>query len=579
MSCPLRFFLSAARQRNGRRLCSTLRANIAETDRNGQHVTIEPSQNQPKLRDFLDASMRSQDLRPFIVSNRLPHGDPNLVPYIDDSDLIVNQVPVFIKTYGCQMNVNDTEIASSVLKSYGYVIVDDEREAEIYLLMTCAIRDSAESKIWKKLHYLRTLKSDINHPLKQIGLLGCMAERLKEKVLDTSNLVDIVAGPDAYRDLPKLFAINNLTNRKAVNCLLSIDETYSDIPSCNINNKISSFVSITRGCDNLCTYCIVPFTRGRERSRPLNTILDDIKQLHESGVKEVTLLGQNVNSYRDMSSQNISKMDKDDCSSTASGFRTIYKPKKGGLTFDVLLEEVAKISPELRVRFTSPHPKDFTDSVIDVIRRFPNIAKCIHLPAQSGNNSVLETMQRGYTREAYLDLVERMRLALGKDLALTSDFIAGFCGETEEAHRDTLKLIEQVRYNYVYVFQYSMREKTRAFHRLVDDVEHHTKIRRLEEIRDLSRSHSDEINKKLIGTEQLILIECESRRSVDHWRGRADNNVKVIIPKRNVPIGKGTDKINIKPGDYVVSQVLDANSQTLKGEAKYITSMLEYYSV
>lgn len=494
----------------------------------------------------------------------------------------VDQVPVNIKTYGCQMNANDTSIVSAILKDYGYKIVPDESQAEIQLLMTCAIRESAENKIWGKLHDLKFKKESKAHPLKQVGLLGCMAERLKEKVLQTSNSVDIVAGPDAYRDLPRLFAVNKMTDEKAVNCLLSFDETYSDIRPVTSINEVSSFISITRGCDNLCSYCIVPFTRGRERSRPLTTIVDEAKSLFERGIREVTLLGQNVNSYRDTSTL-PAQICRDDLSEEvrmkehfAEGFKTVYKPRTKGLTFDILLEEVAKISPELRVRFTSPHPKDFTDEVIDVISRYPNISRCIHLPAQSGSDSVLERMRRGYTKQAYLDLVERMRNSI-PNLALTSDFITGFCGETDEDHEQTIDLIKKVRYNYIYSFPYSMRDKTHAFHQMKDDIPREIKVKRHQEVTNLFRQQATEINRSLVGGEELVLVETVSRRSDDNLRGRVDSNTKTVLPKSEIFSTIDNCSRHIRLGDYVVCSIADANSQTLFGKPLYITSQFDYH--
>lgn len=490
----------------------------------------------------------------------------------------VNQVPVFIRTYGCQMNANDTAIIATILQEYGYKIVDKDDEAEIYLLMTCAIRESAESKIWSKLNHLRSHKQNKNHPLKQIGLLGCMAERLKEKVLESSSgSVDIIAGPDSYRDLPRLFSANKLTNEKAVNCLLSFDETYSDIRPITKIGDVTAYVSITRGCDNLCSYCIVPFTRGRERSRPIDTIISEVKNLLDNGIKEVTLLGQNVNSYRDLMTppETISRFDLLDRikerESPALGFKTVYKPRTRGLTFDVLLEEIAKISPELRVRFTSPHPKDFTDEVIEVMSKYQNISRCIHLPAQSGSDKVLERMRRGHTKKAYLELVQRLRAAI-EDLTFTSDFIAGFCGETEDDHLETIDLIKNVGYTYIYAYPYSMRDKTHAYHKHIDDVDHETKTRRVQEILNLFRTDTDRLNKRYIGTKQLVLIESESRRSTQDWKGKVDYNIKTILAKGSIHSEIVDCMVPMKPGDYVVCEITEANSQTLKAIPLYITT-------
>lgn len=488
----------------------------------------------------------------------------------------VEKIPVFIKTYGCQMNVNDSAIVGSILQEFGYQLVKDENLAEIYLLMTCAIRSSAEKKIWDRLNMLKRIKDDTSHPLRQIGLLGCMAERLKEKVLETDKVVDIVAGPDSYRDLPRLFGINRMTRDKAVNCLLSFDETYSDIRPITNRDNVTAFISITRGCDNLCSYCVVPFTRGRERTRTLPTILDEVNYLMKRGIREVTLLGQNVNSYRDVitSPESINREDLLESvktrERTADGFKTVYKPRLKGLTFDVLLEEVAKLDPNLRIRFTSPHPKDFTDEVIDVIGKYPNISRCIHLPAQSGSNLVLERMRRGYTREAYLDLVRRMRNGI-PGLALKSDFIVGFCGETEEDHQETLKLIEEVGYNYIYAYPYSERAKTHASYKFEDDVPNETKRRRHEEVAALFRSQATELNRQLIGSEQLVLVESKSRRSEQDWVGRIDSDIKTIIPCVSLKDIMSDEVRPVQPGDYVVCSIVEANSQTLKGKPQYIS--------
>lgn len=541
--------------------------------------------------DTASSVSRPQDSKPVVKSSRKSIeplcncDDPLVLSTCSKSfkcQYRVDQVPVYIKTHGCQMNINDTSIIASILQEYGYKIVPDDSAAHIHLIVTCAIRESSEDKIWAKLRDLQVKKANKTHPLKQIGLLGCMAERLKEKVLSTSGSVDIVAGPDAYRDLPRLFAVNKLTKEKAINCLLSFDETYSDIRPVTNVDEVTSFLSITRGCDNLCSYCIVPFTRGKERSRSIETILDELKTLIGRGIKEVTLLGQNVNSYRDLmtSPDKLGRADLMDRVSEkekfASGFKTVYKPRTRGITFDVLLEEVAKLSPELRVRFTSPHPKDFTDEVIEVMSRYPNIAKCVHLPAQSGSNTILEKMRRGYTKQSYLNLVDRMRAAI-PNLALTSDMISGFCGETQDDHEETMDLIRRVRYNYIYAFPYSMRDKTHAYHRFVDDVDEEAKRRRVGEILELFRIQATEINKQLVGTRQLVLVEKTSRRSEDDWLGRVDTNVKTILPKCSVINGIDGSQVAVKPGDYVECLITETNSQTLRGKPLQITTLTEFY--
>jgi tRNA-N(6)-(isopentenyl)adenosine-37 thiotransferase enzyme MiaB len=435
--------------------------------------------------------------------------------------------------------------------------------------MTCAIRENAESKIWDKLKELSNLKR--KGKIRQIGLLGCMAERLKTKLLERDKSVDIIVGPDSYRDLPKLLAINTITGQNAVNVLLSLDETYSDIMPTMTTSSMSAFVSIMRGCDNMCSYCIVPFTRGRERSRPIDTIIDEVKQLSSLGIKEVTLLGQNVNSYRDLSH------DSESCVSLVPGFKTVYKPKSGGLTFDILLEEVAKVDPEMRIRFTSPHPKDFPDQVLRVIKSHSNIAKNIHLPAQSGNNQVLDRMRRGYTREAYLHLVDRIRHVI-PNCTLSSDFICGFCGETQSEHNDTIDLLNRVRYNTAFTFAYSMRERTHAFYKLSDDVPNDVKISRLNEVNQLYRELALDINKSLVGKEQIILIEGQSKKSQNDLYGRNEANLKVIVKKSSIPqINDSNDLRPISPGDYVVVRIEDCSSITLIGKPICRTTLSDYY--
>ncbi|KAL1115784.1 hypothetical protein AAG570_006074 [Ranatra chinensis] len=406
------------------------------------------------------------------------------------------------------MNVSDTEIVWSILQAAGYDKTDSSAHADVILVMTCAIRDRAETKIWNKLTHYRGLKRSRsqkkNFPPLQIGILGCMAERLKSELVEKERSVDLVAGPDSYRDLPRLLATASLTGQPAINVALSLDETYADIVPVRMSaDGVTAYVSIMRGCDNMCTYCIVPFTRGRERSRPIESILAEVGHLSEQGVKEVTLLGQNVNSYRDTTS---SDSDPNAQTITAKGFSTVYKPKRGGLRFAHLLDRVASVDPEMRIRFTSPHPKDFPDEVLEVIRSRPNICCSLHLPAQSGNDRVLERMRRGYTRRSYLDLVERVRRVL-PSVALSSDFICGFCGETDSEFEDTLSLIRQVGFNTAYLFAYSMREKTTAHRRYQDDVPPEVKQRRLVAMVSTFREEAATLNKSLVGKQQTVLVE------------------------------------------------------------------------
>lgn len=389
----------------------------------------------------------------------LPIDEP-LPPYLRNIDISGNNRKIFFDVYGCQMNVNDTEIVWSILKSQNYQKTENINEADVILMMTCSIREGAETKIWNRLVHLKGLKKKRGKkagPL-QIGIMGCMAERLKTKIVEQESEVDIIAGPDSYKDLPRLLALGK-NGVSAINVLLSLDETYADLMPVKLDqNSVTAYVSIMRGCDNMCTYCIVPFTRGKERSRPVDSIEREVRTLvEEQGIKEVTLLGQNVNSFRD-----LSKEPQEPQAEIVSGFKTVYKTKLGGLRFAELLERVANVSPELRIRFTSPHPKDFPKAVLEVIKKYPNICKSLHIPAQSGNSAVLERMRRGYTREAYLQLVRQVREILPK-VSLSSDFICGFCGETDEEFEETLSLIDEVKYNVAFLFPYSMREVSPQF--------------------------------------------------------------------------------------------------------------------
>ncbi|XP_010153676.1 PREDICTED: CDK5 regulatory subunit-associated protein 1, partial [Eurypyga helias] len=431
------------------------------------------------------------------------------------------------------MNVNDTEIAWAILQKNGYTRTKDLGEADVVLLVTCSVREKAEQAIWNRLRHLKALKArrqQARLPLR-IGILGCMAERLKEEILHREKLVDVVA---------------------AANVLLSLDETYADIlPVQTSAGGTTAFVSIMRGCDNMCSYCIVPFTRGRERSRPIASILQEVRMFSDQGVKEVTLLGQNVNSFRDMSEVQFH-------SSAAPvlsrGFRTVYKAKPGGLRFAHLLDQVSRIDPEMRIRFTSPHPKDFPDEVLQLIRERHNICKQLHLPAQSGSTRVLEAMRRGYTREAYLELVHHVRESI-PGVSLSSDFIAGFCGETEEDHQQTVALLREVRYNIGFLFAYSMRQKTRAHHRLQDDVPAGVKQRRLEELIAVFREEATRANEAMVGQPQLVLVEGPSKRSASELCGRNDGNIKVIFPDAEAEDAAGCGALAMaraQPGDYVL---------------------------
>ncbi|CAF96903.1 unnamed protein product, partial [Tetraodon nigroviridis] len=476
--------------------------------------------------------------------------------FSDDLDM-GNFRKVYFETYGCQMNVNDTEIAWSILQKKGYQRTFDLSQADVVLLVTCSIREKAEQTIWNRLQQLtamkrRRLKSQT--PMK-IGILGCMAERLKTELLEREKLVDILAGPDAYRDLPRLLAVAD-GGQQASNVLLSLEETYADImPVHHAPQAYSAYVSIMRGCDNMCTYCIVPFTRGRERSRPVRSILEEVSQLSDQGVKEVTLLGQNVNSYRDTSHEQFGGTE---LTQLSRGFQTVYRTKQGGLRFSDLLDQVSRIDPDMRIRFTSPHPKDFPDEVLQLIAERKNICQQIHLPAQSGSSKILKAMRRGYTREAYLDLVKNIKKII-PGVSLSSDFISGFCGEKEEDHQQTLSLIREVGYNVGFLFAYSMRKKTQAFHRLQDDVPAEVKRRRLEECIGVFREEAARVNGALVRSTQLVLVEGvslpflankdQSKRSADDLCGRTDGNMRVVFPRAD------SSAAPINAGDYVLVKV------------------------
>ena len=431
----------------------------------------------------------------------------------------------YIESYGCAMNLSDTEIIASILTTHGYSSSNDEKDADVIFLNTCAIRDGAEQKIWTRLTNLKKLKYD-HKPDLIVGVLGCMAERLKTKLLDQEKLVDIVVGPDAYRDLPILIDKAD-DGQKSVNVLLSREETYADIAPLKLNsNGVSAFVSIMRGCDNMCSFCVVPFTRGRERSRDAFSIISECKQLFEQGYKEVILLGQNVDSYK------------------------WENPEGEIVNFANLLEMTANVNPNLRVRFSTSHPKDITDEVIYTIAKYDNICNYIHLPIQSGNSRVLELMNRNYTREWYLERIHKIREII-PDCGITTDIITGFCTETEEDHQDTISLMKAVKFDFAFMYAYSERPGTLAARRYKDDIDEVTKKRRLNEIIDLQRQHTFDRNESLIGKTVKALIDGDSRRSENDWKGRSDENIITIFPKIE----------NTKLGDYV-NVLIERNTHT-----------------
>jgi tRNA-2-methylthio-N6-dimethylallyladenosine synthase len=447
-----------------------------------------------------------------------------------------NGKKLYLESYGCAMNFSDSEVVASILIDQGFTTTQNQNEADVVLINTCSIRDNAEQRVRNRLTQFNKAKRE--KPGMVIGILGCMAERLKKDLLEEEKLVDLVAGPDSYRDLPNLITEVE-GGQKAVNVLLSRDETYADISPVRLDkNGVTAFVSITRGCDNMCSFCVVPFTRGRERSRDPHTIVDECRQLFENGYREVTLLGQNVDSYR--------------WNMTSKG--EIKDPEKPTTNFAQLMDMVAQVHPKLRIRFSTSHPKDLTDDVAKVMAKHKNICNYIHLPVQSGNSDNLKRMNRGYTREWYLNRIDSIRSII-PDCGITTDIIAGFCGETEEEHQDTISLMKEVKYDAAYMYKYSERPKTLAQRKFEDDVPEEVKQRRLEEIIELQMQHAEEINKAQIGKVEEVLIEKVSRRSDHQFVGRTDRNHKVIF-----------DRGDKKIGDYVMVQITDCTKASLLGE-------------
>jgi tRNA-2-methylthio-N6-dimethylallyladenosine synthase len=432
------------------------------------------------------------------------------------------------------MNVSDTEIVNSILMEQGMQPVQEPEQSDIIFINTCSIRKNAETRVWNRLKEFRSLKKEKDGNL-TVGVLGCMAERIRENIMEKEELVDLVVGPDAYRDLPKLLAEVN-DGRKAINVILSQEETYADVKPVRTNdNGVNAFVTIMRGCDNMCAFCVVPFTRGRERSRPIESILDELGRLSDQGYKEVTLLGQNVNSYLDEDND-----------------------------FTKLMYEASQVDPEMRIRFSSPHPKDFPEELLHVIAEKPNLCNYIHIPAQSGNNAVLERMRRPYTREQYFKLVDRMREII-PGLTLSTDIITGFCGETEEEHDDTMTLMANVQYDLAYMFAYSERGRTLAQRKYEDDVPEDVKKRRLSEIIEQQMNIQGELNKREIGRRHLVLAEGTSKRSDEQLKGRTDTNKMVVF-----------DRQDFEKGDYIEVQITDCTSATLMGDLIGKSSIAEF---
>jgi tRNA-2-methylthio-N6-dimethylallyladenosine synthase len=447
---------------------------------------------------------------------------------------------LYIESYGCQMNFSDSEIVASILEKEGFDTTSDIESADVVFLNTCSIREKAEQTVRNRLTHINGLKKQ--KPELLVGVLGCMAERLKAKLLEEEKIVDLVAGPDAYRDLPKLI-LQVDEGEKAVNTFLSREETYADITPVRLNsNGVTAFISIMRGCDNMCTFCVVPFTRGRERSRDPKSIVAEAKDLFERGFREVTLLGQNVDSYKwSPEENNKAWLEK--------------KAPSNVVNFASLLERVAEVNPELRVRFSTSHPKDITDDVLHVMARHENICKYIHLPVQSGNSRILELMNRGYSREWYLSKIDRIREILGHDCGISSDMITGFCSETEEEHRETLSLMDKVQFDFSYMFFYSERPGTLAEKKYKDDIDIEVKKRRLNEIIQKQTEHSLLRNKLDVGKVHRVLIEGYSKRSNEYLQGRNTANKVVVFPKG------GYEK-----GQYVDVHVTECTGATLIGK-------------
>ena len=453
-----------------------------------------------------------------------------------------NSKKLFIESYGCQMNLNDSEIVASILSEQGFNTTSELEDADLVLVNTCSIREKAETTIRKRLQKYNAVKR-IN-PKMKVGVLGCMAERLKEKFLEEEKIVDLVVGPDAYRDLPNLLEEID-EGRDAINVLLSKDETYGDVSPVRLNsNGVSAFVSITRGCDNMCTFCVVPFTRGRERSRDPQSILQEIQELKDNNYKEVTLLGQNVDSFLWY----------------GGGLKKNFKKaseiaQATAVDFAQLLDMCAITFPKIRFRFSTSNPQDMELNVLHTMAKHRNICSYIHLPVQSGSTNVLKAMNRQHTREEYMELVDNIRKII-PDCALSQDMIAGFCGETEEDHQDTLSLMEYVKYDFGFMFAYSERPGTLAAKKMPDDVPLAIKKRRLTEIIQLQQKHALYRTESFVGKTVEVLIEGESKKSDKHWKGRNSQNTVVVF-----------DKENYKVGDFVNVKIDDCTSATLIGTA------------
>ncbi len=453
-----------------------------------------------------------------------------------------NSRKLYIESYGCQMNFSDSEIVASILSGEGFNTTSVLEEADLVLVNTCSIREKAETTVRKRLEKFNAVKK--KRPQMKVGVLGCMAERLKSKLLEEEKIVDMVVGPDAYKDLPNLIREVD-DGRNAVNVILSKEETYGDIAPVRLNsNGVTAFVSITRGCDNMCTFCVVPFTRGRERSRDPQSIVQEVNELWEAGYREITLLGQNVDSYLWYGGGLKKDFQK------ASDIQ-----KASAVNFAGLLKLVAEAQSGMRIRFSTSNPQDMTLDVIETMAAYRNICNYIHLPVQSGSDRILKAMNRLHTREDYFELIDNIRNII-PDCAISQDMIAGFPGETEEDHQDTLSLMEYVQYDFGFMFAYSERPGTLAERKLEDDIPQETKMRRLREIIDLQQKHSLRRTQTHVGKVEEVIIEGTSKKSEEHWMGRNSQNTVVVFPKENY-----------QPGDFVDVKIKDCTSATLLGDA------------
>ena len=465
----------------------------------------------------------------------------SLIKEYDKSEKAIAK-KLFIESYGCQMNFSDSEIVASILSKNGYQVTETKELADLILINTCSIREKAEQTVRKRLELYNNLKQK-NKSLK-IGVLGCMAERLKHKFLEEEKMVDLVVGPDAYKDIPNLLKDID-QGREAVNVILSKEETYGDISPVRLaTNGVSAFVTITRGCDNMCTFCVVPFTRGRERSRDPKSIIDEVNDLVKKGYKEVTLLGQNVDSYLWFGGGPKKDFEK-----------ATPLQQKTAVNFSVLLDLVAREQPKIRIRFSTSNPQDMSLDVIHTMAKHKNICKSIHLPVQSGSNAILKKMNRQHTREEYFELIDNIRKLI-PDCGISHDMITGFPTETDQDHQDTLDLMRHVKYDYGFMFAYSERPGTMAARKITDNIPEAIKKKRLQEIINLQREHSDYRTNRFLGKNVTVLIEKPSKKSSDFWSGRTTQNTVVVFPKKNY-----------KVGDFVDVLIKNCTSATLIGSA------------